>query len=1051
MGSKNIYSTLEFDNSLAKIEEKIIKRWQALDIFEKSVEKGKEEFIFYDGPPFANGLPHYGHLLTGFIKDTVARYQTMLGKKVERRFGWDCHGLPAEMAAEKELGVSSKKEIEKFGIGKFNEYCKTSVLKYTKEWQNYVTRQARWVDFKNDYKTMDKDYMESVIWAFKELYKKGLIYESIRVMPYSWACQTPVSDFETRMDNAYREKQSKAVTVAVKLKDKIAHLRDLPIYCIIWTTTPWTLPSNLAIAIGNDIEYAAVLKDKKIYLIALSLLPKYKNEIGKEVIATIKGSKLVGKKYYPPFNYFADHKNAFTILHGDFVTTEDGTGMVHIAPGFGEDDFNLCRQHGIIVVCPVDSAGKFVLPVKDYVGKQVFEANDDIIIYLKKHGLWLKTEQYIHNYPHCWRTDTPLIYKAIPSWYVKVTAIRDKIIKNNQKINWIPGHIKYGLFGKWLENARDWSISRNRYWGCPIPVWQSDDPEHPHIEVYGSVKEIEDAFGVEVKDLHRPFIDTLTKQNPKDPSGKSMLKRVPDVLDCWFESGSMPYAQQHYPFENKEKFENNFPADFIVEYVAQTRGWFYTMIVLSTALFDKHPFLNCICHGVILGDGGQKLSKRLKNYADPNEVFNTIGSDALRCFMLASGAMRGNELVIEKDARSIKEIFRLTIKPIFNAYSFFSMYANADQITAQFDLASDNLMDQYIISKCLRTINSIKDSMDAYDTVTAIKNIEGFFEVLTNWYIRRSRERFWKSEVSQDKISAYNTLFSVLMLMSKAMAPLLPLTTEALFLALSVNKHVKSVHLENYPQVDISLIKEDLIYDMDRVMDACNAALSLRNNLSIKVRQPLSKVIFIGVATGHLSEKMKQLVLDEINVKSWENLPKSEISQYANLKIKLNLPIIGKRIPEHVKQLIALSKTDQWQLKDQKAVLGNTELLEDEFSIVLEPKPEYKNVAASLASNDALIILDTTVTDVLKKEGIARNVVRIIQQIRKDLKLNITDRIKIALTTDDNFIISALEEWQNYIETQTLSKYTSELQNILFDKKLHLEGISLWLKIAKNH
>ena len=1049
MESKDIYPTLEVENSLTKIEEEIIKRWQSLGIFEKSI-KGKEEFVFYDGPPFANGLPHYGHLLTGFIKDTVARYQTMLGKKVERRFGWDCHGLPAEMAAEKELGVSGKQAIEKFGIEKFNEYCKTSVLKYTKEWQNYIIRQARWVDIENDYKTMDKNYMESVIWVFKELYKKGLIYESIRVMPYSWACQTPVSDFETRIDNNYREKQSKAITVAVQLQDNIDKLGNLPIYCVIWTTTPWTLPSNLAIAVGKDIKYAAVLNDDKIYLIALSLLPKYKNELGEEVIATIKGSELIGKKYYPLFNYFANYVNAFVVLHGDFVTTEDGTGMVHIAPGFGEDDFNLCQQHGIEVACPVDNAGKFVDPVKDYVGKQVFEANNDIIIYLKKRGLWLKTEQYIHNYPHCWRTDTPLIYKAIPSWYVKVTTIRDRMVQNNQLINWIPGHIKDGLFENWLENARDWSISRNRYWGCPIPIWRSDDQKYPHIEVYGSIKELEEAFGVEVKDLHRPFIDTLTKQNPKDPSGKSMLRRVPDVLDCWFESGSMPYAQQHYPFENKEKFENNFPADFIVEYVAQTRGWFYTLIVLSTALFNKPPFLNCMCHGVILGDDGQKLSKRLKNYVDPNEVFNTIGADALRCFMLASGIMKGSELVIEKDAKSIKEVFRLTIKPIFNAYNFFSMYANADQITAKLDLSSNNLMDQYIISKCLKAITNIKESMDIYDTVTAIKSIDNFFEILTNWYIRRSRERFWKSEISQDKVCAYNTLFSVLMLISKAMAPLLPLTAEALFLALSANNGNESVHLENYPQVDKFLIKEDLIYDMDRVMDACNTALSLRNDLNIRVRQPLGKVIFVGVAAGNLSEEMKQLVLDEINVKAWENLSKSEIIRYANLKIKLNLPIIGKRIPEHVKQLIALSKTDQWHLKDQNAVLGNIELLAEEFSIILEPRLEYKNIAASLATNDALIVLDTTITDGLKKEGIARDLVRMIQQIRKDLKFNITDRIKISLTATDDFITSALKEWQDYIETQTLSKYVPELNNPLFNEKLNLSDTSLLLKIAKN-
>jgi len=1051
MELEKVYRHLEANNSLSETEQRMLKRWQSLDIFKKSI-KGDSNYVFYDGPPFANGLPHYGHLLTGFIKDTFARYQTMLGKKVERRFGWDCHGLPAEMEAEKELKISGKQEIENFGIENFNQYCKTSVLKYTNEWQNYVNRQARWVDFENDYKTMDRNYMESVIWAFKELYKKGLVYESMRVMPYSWACQTPVSDFETKMDNAYREKHSKAVTVAVKLRSKISSLPDLPTYCLIWTTTPWTLPSNLAIAVGKDIEYVAVLKNDKIYLIATSLLLKYKNELDGEIIAKINGDELLGKTYHPIFNYFTDQKNAFVILHGDFVTTEDGTGMVHIAPGFGEDDFNLCKQYEIEVVCPVDSAGKFILPVIDYVGKQVFETNDDIIIYLKKQNAWIKTDQYIHNYPHCWRTDTPLIYKAIPSWYIKVTAIRDKMIQNNQQINWIPNHVKDGLFGKWLENARDWSISRNRYWGCPIPIWQSDDPTYPHIEIYGSVAELEEAFGVKVEDLHRPFIDTLVKKNPADPTGKSMLRRVTDVLDCWFESGSMPYAQQHYPFENKEKFENNFPADFIVEYAAQTRGWFYTLMVLSTALFDKPPFLNCICHGVILGNSGQKLSKRLKNYVDPNEVFETIGADALRWFMLSSVVMRGGELIIDKDASSIKEVFRLAIKPVLNSYNFFSMYANADRIKAVFDLSSENFMDQYIISKCLNAIEIIKNSMDLYDIITATKASEDFFEVLTNWYIRRSRERFWRSEINSDKIYAYNTLFSVLILICKAIAPLLPLTTEAIFLNLLKveDSNDISIHLENYPGIDRTLIKKDLIQSMDRVMNACNAVLSLRNALGIRVRQPLTKAIFVGVSEDEVNDEMKKLILDEINVKSWENLPKSEITKYATMKIKLNLPIIGKRIPADIKQLILSSKTDNWHFKDDKVILDRIELLPEEFSIILEPKQEYKNIANALSTNDSLIILDTVITEELKEEGIARDVVRIIQQARKDNNFAITDKIKLYIKTESSLIKNSIDKWKNYIENQTLSSIMELIEdNIMYSEHFNIEHGEIQLMMDK--
>lgn len=1032
MKTDKYYSELDTSVSIVNLEKDIIAKWSKQDTFRKSL-KGSNNYVFYDGPPFANGLPHYGHLLTGFIKDTFARYHTMLGSIVERRFGWDCHGLPAEMAAEKELGVSGKIEIEDFGIEKFNQYCRDSVMKYTDEWRSYVNRQARWVDFVNDYKTMDINYMESVIWGFKALHDKGMIYESVRVMPYSWACQTPVSDFETRMDNSYKQKSSKAVTLAVEIIDIGYNLPNLPVMMMIWTTTPWTLPSNLAVAVNKDIEYVAVQHGDKIYLIAEALHERYLKEIGNNVVAKITGAELLGKIYKPVFAYYQDHDNAFRILHGDFVTIENGTGAVHIAPGFGEDDFILCQQNNIEEVCPVDNAGKFTFPITDYTGKHVFDTNDDIIIRLKQQEQWVRTEQYLHNYPHCWRTDTPLIYKAIPSWYVKVSSIRDQMVKNNQQINWIPSHIKDGLFGKWLENARDWSISRNRYWGCPIPVWKSDDPAYPHIEIYGSIAEMEEAFGVEIKDLHRPFIDTLVKHNPSDPTGKSMLRRVPEVLDCWFESGSMPYAQLHYPFENKEKFENNSPADFIVEYIAQTRGWFYTLMVLSTALFDRPPFLNCICHGVILGDGGQKLSKRLKNYADPNEVFDQVGADAMRWFMLSSAVMRGSELVIDTNAiDTINGVYRNAIKPIFNSYSFFSIYANADKIKAVYDITSGDFLDQYIISKCVNAVNQIKGAMDCYDTMSATKVSEEFFEVLTNWYIRRSRERFWGSEINDSKIAAYNTLYSVLFLMCKAIAPLLPLTSEAIFLALQPflrdEKNDSSVHLTQYPDLSQDLVNEDLIANMDRVRSACNAALRLRNDLGIRIRQPLAKVILIGVAEHSVNEEMKKLVLEEINVKNWENLPKDQINDYANFKIKLNLPLIGKRLPQHVKDLLLASKSNQWINKEDGTLhIAGIDLLPEEFLMELEPKLEYAKVAVSLHTNDALIILDTDITEELKEEGSVRDLVRMIQQSRKDLDLEITARITLFIESEASYI----QRWKSYIEKQTLSHIVDALKQDL--------------------
>nr|WQM43425.1 isoleucine-tRNA ligase [Candidatus Lariskella arthropodarum] len=1028
--SQTTYKQVDPNPNFSDIEKKILDKWRKEKSFERSVV-GDKEYVFYDGPPFANGLPHYGHLLTGFIKDIFARYHTMLGERVERRFGWDCHGLPAEMASEKELGISGKLAIEEYGIDQFNAHCRTSVMRYTEEWEAYVERQARWVDFANDYKTMEMPYMESVIWAFKTLYEKGLIYQAMRVMPYSWACQTPVSDFETRMDNSYRRKESKAVTVLFKIKGAIKAIckNDQNCYFVVWTTTPWTLPSNLAIVLGADIDYAILEKEGALYIIAEALMSKYANELGDNIVKKCKGSDLVGLHYEPLFDYFKDHTNAFVSLAANFVTTEDGTGIVHVAPGFGEDDQALCKENHIEIVCPVDNAGKFIFPVIDYLGMQVFETNDPIIITLKKKNLWIKTEQYLHNYPHCWRTDTPLIYKAVPSWYIKVTALKERMIENNQKINWIPEHIKDGLFGKWLENARDWSISRNRYFGCPIPIWQSDDPKYPHIEVYGSIAQLEEAFGVKIEDLHRPFIDSLVKANPSDPTGKSKLRRVPEVLDCWFESGSMPFAQVHYPFENQEWLNTHAPADFIVEYVAQTRGWFYTLMVLSTALFDRPPFLNCICHGVILGGDGQKLSKRLKNYADPIDVFETLGADAMRWFMASSSVMRGHELLIDQEAASIKEVIRLVIKPLWNAYNFFVLYANIDKIIASTSLASENLLDRYIIAKCQQTLSTIKSSMDKYDTVSACAAAERFLETINNWYIRRSRSRFWRFEKDDDKIAAYNTLYTILTYFCLAIAPLLPMVTEEIYCNLNA-KDKASLHLQKFPIIDESKIDYPLINDMEKVRDACNAALHVRNDLGIRIRQPLAKVTFIGVSSTLFGEELKQLILDEINVKSWENLEEDEISKYADFKLKLNLASIGKRLPGKIQSIIKASKNSEWRIKDNSVEISGEILKPEEFELKLEPKSEWTKNVVALSNSNALVLLDTNITKELEKEGIARDFIRAVQQARKDRNLKVTDRITVQFFTSYQNIIDSIEAWSKYIKEQTLS------DNMVFAKSL---------------
>ncbi len=803
--SKKYYPEPENNIEQNKIEESVLKFWNENKIFEKSVKNREKEdktndFVFFDGPPFANGMPHYGHILAGYIKDTVARYQTMKGKRVKRQFGWDCHGLPAEMNAEKNLGISGKKAIEEYGIDKFNEFCKSDALRFVKEWKEYVNRSGRWVDFENGYKTMDLNYMESVIHVFKELYDKGLVYEDFRVMPYSWKCQTPLSNAETKMDNSYREKADKAVTVKFKLVDNLLPrpLGEGNIYLLAWTTTPWTLPSNLALTVNKNFDYVLLKHNSEYFVIGKSLLPRYKKELadndGKfDIITEFKGEKLLGLHYEPLLPYLAslkevkESKNCFSVIHGDFVTTTDGTGIVHTAPGFGEDDNNVCKPMGIPTICPVDDGGCFTEIVNDYKGQQVFDTNDPIIIKLKEENKWLKTEQYIHNYPHCWRTDTPLIYRAISSWYVKVEAIKDKLLKNNELINWMPEHLKHGRFGKWLEGARDWSISRNRYFGCPIPIWKSNDPKYPRIDVYGSIAELEKDFGVKVTDLHRPYIDKLTRKNPDDPTGKSMMVRVPEVLDCWFESGSMPYAQLHYPFENKEFFEKNFPADFITE-GDQTRGWFYTLTVLATALFDKPAFKNVISFGNIVGENGKKLSKRLKNYVDPYEAFNTYGSDTIRWLLLRSPVVRCEEFAISQDGKDMKEILRTCMKPILNSYNFFCLYANSDGIKAEKSFSSKNIMDRYILSKLKETVENIEKYMDKYEIGNACRESENFFEILNNWYIRRNKNRFWKSEIDQDKQDAYNSLYTVLITMCESVASFIPFTSEYIWKGLTMAK-----------------------------------------------------------------------------------------------------------------------------------------------------------------------------------------------------------------------------------------------------------------------
>ncbi len=1011
---KKYYPDIDTKASFPKIEEEVLKYWKENDTFKKSIKQreGAEEYVFYDGPPFANGLPHYGHLVTGYVKDIVPRYQTMRGKKVDRRFGWDCHGLPAEMDAEKHLGFSGRDKIKAYGIDKFNATCKERVLMYTNEWETTVTRQARWVDFKDEYKTMDLPYMESIIWAFKELYKKGLMYEGVRVMPYSWAAETPVSNFETRLDNSYREREDPAVTVMFTLHPIAGE--EKPLKVLVWTTTPWTLPSNLALAVGANIDYDIYEENGVQYVIGSAVVGKYKKELeGATKVRTIKGADLVGRTYEPLFNYFAGLANCFQVIAADYVSTEEGTGTVHIAPGFGEDDLNAALPYNIPVVCPVDSKGQFTAPITEFIGMQVFETNKPIIKLLKEKGVLVKQEQYKHNYPHCWRTDTPLIYKAINGWFLKVTAIKDKMVELNKNITWIPEHIKEGAFGKWLENARDWSISRHRFWGSPIPVWKSDDPNYPRIDVYGSIAELEKDFGVKVDNLHRPYIDNLTRPNPDDPTGKSTMRRVEDVFDCWFESGSMSFAQVHYPFENKEWFEKHFPADFIVEYIAQTRGWFYTMMVMATALFEKHPFNTCLCHGVVLDENNQKLSKRLRNYPSPEEVFNTQGADALRWFLVSSPLLKGGNLSIDRDGKEIAKAARKAIIPLWNAYNFFCLYANAEGIKAKTITTSPDVLDTYILSKLKELVEKLTSLMDEEDIVVSCAEVADFLDILNNWYIRRSRARFWDGQ-SPDAINAFDTLYTVLTIVCKAVAPLMPMITEHIYRGLTGEE---SVHLTDWP--DVSAIKVDtaLIGNMDLVRTICSVAKAVREEHRLRNRLPLASMTIAGAGLAGLKDFLP-VIADEVNVK--EINTESDLSKLANFFLYVKTPIVGKRLGAYMKDILAASKSGAWQKNpDGTLSIAGQTLTADEFELRLELKEGVSGSA--LPDNTAVVVLDTTVHPELEREGIARDFVRMVQNHRKESGLDVSDRIGLTYKTEDETIAAALTEHKDYIMEQVLA------------------------------
>lgn len=985
-------------------EAAVLDYWAADDTFRASIDRreGAKEYVFYDGPPFANGLPHYGHLLTGYVKDIVPRYRTMRGYKVERRFGWDTHGLPAELEVERQLGITDKSQIDAMGIAAFNQACRESVLRYTAEWQAYVTRQARWVDFDNDYKTLDLPFMESVLWAFKQLWDKGLAYEGYRVLPYCWRDETPLSNHELRMDDdIYKSRQDPALTVGFRIVGGGPAEELVGAHLLVWTTTPWTLPSNQAVAVNPEVTYVLVAAGRRRYLLAEARVGAYARELAGEgeepqVLGSYRGSELLDMRYTPPFPYFMDSANAFRVLAADFVSTEDGTGIVHLAPAYGEDDKNTTDPAGISPVTPVDSKGRFDATVADYVGQHVFDANKAIIADLKNGtgpaaangAVLVRHETYEHPYPHCWRCRNPLIYKAVSSWFVRVTEFRDRMVELNEQITWYPEHIKDGIFGNWLRGARDWSISRNRYWGTPIPVWKSDDPAYPRIDVYGSLDELERDFGVRPDNLHRPYIDELTRPNPDDPTGRSTMRRIPDVLDVWFDSGSMPFAQVHYPFENQDWFlggaagdaEPHYPGDFIVEYIGQTRGWFYMMHVLATALFDRPAFKTCVAHGIVLGSDGQKMSKSLRNYPDVSEVFDRDGSDAMRWFLMASPILRGGNLIVTE--AGIREGVRQVMLPLTNAYTFLTLYAPKPGV---WRTDSQHVLDRYILAKLASLRDDLTQALDVCDISGACEQLRQFTEALTNWYVRRSRQRFWDEDPD-----AIDTLHTVLEITARLAAPLLPMTTEVIWRGVTGER---SVHLTDWPEPGSLPADAELVAAMDQVREVCSAGSSVRKAHQLRVRLPLPKLT-VAVDDPQRLAPFTDLIADELNVKAVELT--DDIARYGRFDLAVNAKVAGPRLGKDVQAAIKAVKAGEGVVNpDGSLSAGPVVLLEGEYtSKLVAADPQY---TVALPDGAGLVVLDSAVTPELEAEGWAKDRIRELQELRKTSGLDVSDRISVVI------------------------------------------------------
>lgn len=1017
--------------SFVKTEHDILKFWQEHDTFNKSLqqtEKG-DPYIFYDGPPFATGLPHHGHLLASAIKDIVPRFFTMKGRHVQRRFGWDCHGLPIEQEVDKALGMPSREAVKSLGIAGYNRECRSIVQRYTSEWRKTITRIGRWVDFDNDYKTMEPWYMESVWWVVRQLWDRDYIYEGLKVVPFSTALGTVLSNFEAGSN--YQDVQDPSVTVLFKLCDE----KDT--WIAAWTTTPWTLPSNLALCVGDDISYVKVHDPSRRanIILAEERLETVQASLGGntqlEVLAQFAGRELLGKSYEPLFDYFAECRTegAFVIISDDYVSTASGTGVVHQAPAFGEDDLRILKKQGIeALVCPVDMSGRFTDEVRDFAGLHVKEADKPIIRHLKNTGHLYIQETIVHSYPLCPRSDTPIIYRTIPSWYVKVEALRDRLVAANAGVNWVPEHIREGRMGNWLGQAVDWAISRNRYWGTPLPIWRNDTSGKLHC--IGSREELQQLTGIWAEDLHRESIDELTFTLAGE---EGSYRRVEEVLDCWFESGSMPYAQLHYPFENQSLFERGFPAEFIAEGLDQTRGWFYTLMVLGTALFDKPPFKSVVVNGIVMAEDGKKMSKRLRNYTAPDDLMETYGADALRLYLIRSGLVRAEEQRFSD--QGVRDMVRRVLLPWLNAWQFLGTYAGIDGFRPTADATrSDNIMDQWVISRLQSLKARINREMAGYRLYNVVPALFDFIEELTNWYIRLNRGRFWAAGMGRDKQLAYATLYQVIRELTLSMAPFAPFLAEYIYRQLNQlggnTDAPESVHLCPYPEADQSAIQPQLEEAVSRLKNIILLGRQKRNQARVKTRTPLSRLTIIHEDEGLLQEiaRLENYILDELNIKTL--CCSTEEDRFINLYAKANARVLGKRLGADFKRFKAqieglgtgelkrLQKKGEITLSGQVFSAGKDDA---DIQILREARPGTH----ALSDRFITIDMDTSLTDDLIDEGLAREVVNRIQKTRKDQGFQVADRVRVVYRATDR-LADAIRQYRVYICRETLALEMTE-------------------------